>query len=191
MRIFSNFDTQLRKKKFQEYQQEYGVDNVLCFGRSRLYWFIKFVLPSFFLFSISLFLAIFFYKWLDGDYFLVILSIILILDIITFAPILWKYLDYKLDFIIVIPSCMMMYDQWGIFKKNIVTISAQSIKTISIKKNKILYSIFDNGDIIILTEWDVQQNWEVTLRWVPRPEKRKNQMAKLIGIDIQSNQNPH
>jgi hypothetical protein len=53
-----------------------------------------------------------------------------------------------------------------------------------------LYSIFDNGDIIILTEGDIAQNGEITLRWVPRPEKRKNQMMKVIGIDEHANQNP-
>ena len=32
---------------------------------------------------------------------------------------------------------------------------------------------------------------EVTLRWIPRPEKRRNQMARIVGIDLQANQNPH
>lgn len=84
-----------------------------------------------------------------------------------------------------------MYDQWGLFKRDTITISAQSIKTVSIRKNKILYSIFDNGDIIILTEWDSRGDGEVTLRWIPRPEKRRNQMARIVGIDLQANQNPH
>jgi hypothetical protein len=54
----------------------------------------------------------------------------------------------------------------------------------------LLYSIFDNGDLIILTEGDIEQNGEITLRRVPRPEKRKNQMVKVIGIDLMANQNP-
>jgi hypothetical protein len=54
----------------------------------------------------------------------------------------------------------------------------------------LLYSIFDNGDIIILTEGDIEQNGEIKLKWIPRPEKRKNQMMKVVGIDTRLNQNP-
>ena len=105
-------------------------------------------------------------------------------------PIIGKYIEYKLDFILVIPSCILMYDQWGIFRRDVITISSQSIKTISIKKDKFLYSVFDNGDIIILTEWDSHGDGEVTLRRVPNPEKRRNQMGKIVWIDAQANQNP-
>ena len=71
-----------------------------------------------------------------------------------------------------------------------MTISAQSIKTITIKKSGLFYSMFDNGDLIILTEGDIAQNGEVTLRRIPRPEKRRNQIVKVIGIDLQADQNP-
>jgi len=50
--------------------------------------------------------------------------------------------------------------------------------------------MFDNGDLIILTEGDIAQNGEVTLRRIPRPEKRRNQIVKVIGIDLQADQNP-
>lgn len=133
----------------------------------------------------------FFYRRLDGQYFAYILLAILILFVVFFFPIIWKYLDYKMDFIIVVPDSIMMYDQWGILKRDVVTINAQSIKTISVKKSWLLYSIFDNGDIIILAEWDTERNGETILRRVPRPEKRRNQMLKIIGIDLQANQNPH
>ena len=133
---------------------------------------------------------LFFYRRLGGDYFGYIITAILIIDIVFFFPVIGKYLDYTMDFVIVIPNSIIMYDQGGILKRNVVTISAQSIKTISIKKSGLLYSIFDNGDIVILTEGDVAQNGEVTLRRVPRPEKRRNQIVKIVGIDIQANQNP-
>jgi hypothetical protein len=72
----------------------------------------------------------------------------------------------------------------------VVTISAQSIKTITIKKSGLFYSMFDNGDIIILTEGDTEHNGEVKFRRIPRPEKRRNQIVKVIGIDLQADQNP-
>ncbi|MCX6823097.1 MAG: hypothetical protein NTX91_03850 [candidate division SR1 bacterium] len=190
MKIFSNFDTKLRKTKFAEYQKEYGVDNVLGFGRSRLYWWIKSFLPTLFLIGISILIMVLFTSRFGSDYFVAILIVILIIVLVSLFPIIRKYIDYKLDFIIVIPSCIMMYDQGGIFKRDVITISSASIKTISIRKDKFLYSVFDNGDIIILTEGDSHGDGEVTLRWIPKPEKRRNEIARVIGLDSQANQNP-
>lgn len=127
---------------------------------------------------------------MDGEYFAYVLISVLIIDLVFFVPAIGKYIDYKMDFIIVVPNSIMMYDQWWLFKRNVVTISAQSVKSVSVKKSWLLYSMFDNGDIIILTEWDIEQNGEIVLRRVPRPEKRKNQMLKVIGIDEYANQNP-
>lgn len=190
MRLFSNFDTKLRQRRFTEYQEQYGKENVLCFGRSTLYRVYKFLLPLLFIIIFSILSLIFLYRRLDGDYFGYILVSVFIIDLVFFVPAMTKYIDYKMDFIIVVPSSIIMHDQAGLFKKNIVTISAHSVKSISVKKTWLLYSIFDNGDLVILTEGDIEQNWEITLRRVPRPEKRKNQMVKVIGIDLMANQNP-
>ena len=73
----------------------------------------------------------------------------------------------------------MMYNQHGFFKKDVVTIGVINIKTISIEKDKFLYSVFDNGDIIILSESGIPYG-KVTLRRIPRPEKRRNQVANII-----------
>ncbi|MCX6825314.1 MAG: PH domain-containing protein [candidate division SR1 bacterium] len=132
----------------------------------------------------------FFYQRLDGNYFNYIIIAFVIMCTVFLFPIIGKYIDYKMDFVIVVPNSIVMYDQGGIFKRNTVTISSYSVKTISIKKSGLLYSMFDNGDIIILTEGDAEHNGEVVLRRVPRPEKRKNQMVKIIGIDVDANQNP-
>ena len=95
-----------------------------------------------------------------------------------------------MDFIIVIPNSIMMYDQWGILERDIHTISAQSIKAIDINKSWLLYSLFNNGDILILTEGDLEHDGEIKFRRIPKPEKRKNQIVKIVGIDLQANQDP-
>ncbi len=190
MRIFSNFDTKLRQKRFQEYQAEYGEGNVLCFWRSKLYRAYKFLLPILFVVAFSILSLAFMYKWLDGEYFWYIFVSVFIIDLVFFVPAVSKYIDYKMDFIIVVPSSIIMHDQAWLFKKDIITINSSSIKSISVKKTWLLYSIFDNGDIIILTEGDIEQNGEIKLKWIPRPEKRKNQMMKVVGIDTRLNQNP-
>ncbi|MDD3049392.1 MAG: hypothetical protein PHQ89_05445 [Bacilli bacterium] len=134
MRLFSNFDTKLRQRRFTEYQEQYGKENVLCFGRSTLYRVYKFLLPLLFIIIFSILSLIFLYRRLDGDYFGYILVSVFIIDLVFFVPAMTKYIDYKMDFIIVVPSSIIMHDQAGLFKKNIVTISAHSVKSISVKK---------------------------------------------------------
>lgn len=173
MKIFSNFDTTLRQKTFMEYKKKHGIDNVICFGRSRLYQFYRVVFPFLALSLFTIFGFTFFYRRLDSTYSTYIIIVIAIIDIMFLFPIIRKYLDYKMDFIIVIPHAIMMYNQWGLFTRDIITISSQSIKAISIIKSGLLYSIFNNGDIVILTEGDTEQRWEIKLHRIPKPDKEK------------------
>ena len=53
MKIFSNFDTNIRKIKLKEYQGKFGADNVFVFGRSKLYWALKIFIPSFVLLIVT------------------------------------------------------------------------------------------------------------------------------------------
>ena len=138
----------------------------------------------------TLLVFVFFYQWLDGTYFGYIVTAVIIVDIVFLFPIIGKYIDYKMDFIVVIPNSIMMYDQWGILERDIHTISAQSIKAIDINKSWLLYSLFNNGDILILTEGDPEHDGEIKFRRIPKPEKRKNQIVKIVGIDLQANQDP-
>ena len=139
---------------------------------------------------VTLFLLIFFPNRIGAGSFIPVLIVVLLLDIVALFPIVRKYIDYKLDFIIVIPSCILMYDQGWLFKRDVVTISSQSIKTISIKKEKFLYSVFDNWDIVILTEWDSHGDGEVILRRIPKPERIRNEIVRVIWLDTQANQDP-
>ncbi|HCY21573.1 TPA: hypothetical protein DIC40_07170 [Patescibacteria group bacterium] len=59
-------------------------------------------------------------------------------------PIIGKWIDYKLDFIVITPDFLIMYDQAGIFNKKVITLNEKSIKTISIERKGFLYSIFNN-----------------------------------------------
>ena len=67
-----------------------------------------------------------------------------LIDVMMFFPVIGKYIDYKMDFIVVTPESLMLYDQGGIFHREEITIGVLNIKTISIRKDKLLYSIFDN-----------------------------------------------
>lgn len=185
MRIFSNFDTKVRKRRLEEYQDKFGVDNVLLFWRSKLYWVLKIFLPSFFLFVVTVLWLVLFYTWFDGDYFGYFIFAFIVFDLVWLFPITGKFIDYKMDFIIVTPDLLIMYDQWGLFKKNVITINEKSLKTVFVKRPGFLYSVFNNGDIIFLSEWDTNYG-EITLRWVAKPEYKRNKIARIMGRELRS-----
>ena len=182
MRIFSNFDTCLRREKFTEYQKEYGPERVVCFWRSRLYLRYRVLFPALIILLISFLWLKLFSAWFGSDYLTYVLVFTIALLVVLFFPIIGRFIDYKQDFIIVVPEALMLYDQGGILKRNIITISSRSIKTISVRKSGLLYSIFNNGDILVLSEGDMNDG-EVTLRWVPHPDKRRQQILQIIGLD--------
>lgn len=186
MKIFSNFDTTIRRTKFQEYQEQYGPENVIMFGRSKLYRVIKVVIPTIFLLAITVLGLVWLYSRLWNDYMMYFVIAFVLFDLVWLFPIIGKYMDYKLDFIIVTPDLLIMYDQWGIFKRNIISTNEKSIKTISVQKSWLLYSIFNNGDLVFLTEWDAANNGEITLRRVPKPEKRRKEIARIMSKDIEN-----
>jgi len=55
------------------------------------------------------------------------------------------------------------------------------IKTVSVHKAGLLFSLFDNGNIVVFAEGD--QSWwvgEVNLSWVKSPEKIKNTILDIV-----------
>lgn len=181
MKIFSNFDTQIRTKTFEEYAASYGRENVLCFWRSRLYFFIKIFFPLIFILALCFGIVGVLYYIFDGDYLLFFSIATFVLSLFFLIPIIGKWIDYKLDFIVVTPDFLIMYDQEGIFNKRVITVNEKSIKTISIERRWFLYSLFNNWDIIFLAEGDVTEHWDVKLKWIPKPEKRRDQIAKVMN----------
>lgn len=180
MRIFSNFDTKLRSKCKLEHSDKYWEENVLCFGRSRLYFFVKIFFPILFLLITSGFATLAFYYIFGVDYIIYFALATFVLSLFFYIPIFGKFIDYKMDFILVTPDYLMMYDQAWILNKKVVTVNEKSIKTISVERKWLLYSLFNNWDIIVLSEWDMV-HWEITLKRIPKPEKRKSQISKILN----------
>ena len=94
------------------------------------------------------------------------------------------YIDYHMDFSIVTPKNIHRYDQEWLLNRDVSTITADSIKTIFVKKRWILHSIFNNWDIVFFTEWDAEK-WELTLTYIPKPESKKRQMINIMkDVDV-------
>jgi hypothetical protein len=64
------------------------------------------------------------------------------------------------------------------------TVDVDKIKTISVRKRYFLYSVFNNWDLIFLSEWDSDNFWEITLYFIPRPEEKKEMISNIIWYEI-------
>jgi hypothetical protein len=101
-----------------------------------------------------------------------------------------------MDFIVVTPDFLVMYNQTWILAKKVITANAKSIKTVSVERSGLLYSLFNNGDIIVLSEWDaflikdvdkqssndewIKSRWEIILKRVYKPEDKRLEMLRLL-----------
>jgi len=85
-----------------------------------------------------------------------------------------------MDFTIVTPKALYRYDQEWAFTRDLISLDIDSIKTLSVKKSWILYSIFNNWDLIFFTEGD-NLSGEIYLHYIARPEQIKSKVAKIIN----------
>ena len=93
-------------------------------------------------------------------------------------------MDYYMDFALVTPKSLIMFNQTGILKRDMVTVDVDKIKTISVRKRYLLYSVFNNWDLIFLSEWDSDNFWEITLFFIPHPESKKEIISNIIWYEI-------
>ncbi len=181
MRIFSNFDTKLKSRTFQRYQRQYWADKVVLITKSRLFWFVKVFFPLFIFLLSSGALAWGFFFLLGEDVFIyVVLPVWIFGVLVLLYPIIWNYIEYKLDFTVITPRLVLTYDQKGIFKRHIKTINSDNVKTVSIMRAGFLYSVCNNWDLLFLSEWGEVEYWEITLRYVFKPEKRRHMIAQVL-----------
>jgi len=180
MKLFSNFDTQIKTKCIEENVQEYGEEKVVCLSRSGLFFFVKVVWPLIGFVLLDLALIFFFYYVFDYTYLRLIILIVLLVSSPFIFHLVWNYIDYKMDFVLVNPESLIEYNQTGIFVKKVITINEKSLKSVTVERNGFLYSIFDNWDLVFFSEWD-ETHGDVTLRYVFHPEKKKIQIEKIMS----------
>jgi len=179
MRILSNFDTSLKSRTLKRYQSQYGEDNVILLVKSRLFGVVKFYIPIILVFLVEAGLSYVICRVLSLSVFWFVLFLVCCI-LFTFFQFSKKLIEYRMDFSIVTPMLLITYDQQWFFRRQIKTINVQNIKTISVERNGFLYSLFNNGDLIFLSEGDMD-NGEVFLHYLHKPEKRRHEIAQILG----------
>ena len=190
MKILNNFDTELEKITVWKYIEMYWADNVIVIHRAKIFWVLKVLLP-FLLWICTLTGSVIFgfLKFTDPTWTNIagILAIIVFLWVfVMWGSILRKYLDYKMDFCIVTPNEVAMYNQSWLFKRNSRVIDADKIKTVSVDTAWIIKSIFNFWNLIFLSEWDPSAGtWDISLNYVYAANDTKNKVRDLIEPHLQ------
>lgn len=187
MRIFSSFDTEHKKRVIDNYIATHWSENILVLSRSKLYlrWriYIRIAIYTILL-AFWLYLIFTLTKWPNSRLYLTI--IITIPYIVSVRPIIWKYIDYKMDFVVVTPTGVFFYNQRWFLYREMSALNLQNIRSVNIQKSRFLYTLFDNGDIIFLSEWQEIPLWEILIRYIADPEGKKDQIQRIFEISRQT-----
>lgn len=182
MRIFSNFDTQYKAKCTESCIKEYGPENVLVVRRSRLFARLYIYIPWTFYTSIGVGLIYMTISQIDiAIIHQGITSMLVIALLVAYSPIIKKFIDYKMDFGIITPKGVIFYNQTWFLKRSETSLSINNIRTITIKKSWLLYSIFNNGDMIILSEWSDISLWEVRIFYIHNPDMKRERIKEIFS----------
>ena len=169
MKIFSNFNTERKKEAYSEAVEKFWEKNILVLKKSFLFLLVKFLIPG-----LSEFWQV--RRWLLGAFSLSYLIVI--------SPLLKYYIDYTMDFSIITPEYLTRYNQSWIMARDIKTSNVMNIKTISIEKHSFLYNIFNNGDLIFLSEGDKADQWEIVLHYIKNPEWAKKEITRIMKLPL-------
>jgi len=187
MRIFSTFDTEFKQKILNEMREKFGENNVMQITHWKFYYYFVVILPAIFLIiGIILYLVLLFYigEKVSSDLKVVYYIVGFLLFLFIFGPlslkILKRYIDYILDFVVVTPNELIYYNQEGILSRKWRTIDTEKIKTITVNKSGLIRSIFNFGNIVVLSEWDEQWDGEINFSFVDDPENLKMKMLQII-----------
>lgn len=191
MAIFSTFDPKFQKQILKKSVDEYWSGNVIHIRKSKLFLRFYVILPGLawlvtFVGMISLILI------LIPEH-LVVLIVILLLIVfwVWCAPALkiLKYcFDYYMDFSIITPQSFIMYDQTWLFKRTSKVIDLIHIRSVSVEKSWFIDSIFNNWNIVVLSEWsDLSGSREskadpgkIYFRYVKNPEYYTDRIQLML-----------
>lgn len=112
-------------------------------------------------------------------------AFLLIIQFWLFYSFLNNMINLEMDYKIILPWRIYFYNQRWIYWDS-QTMSSNKIKTINTKYSWIFNSIFNYWDIIVLSEWDKENNWEMKMDYVGYPQKTVEEMNKVLNNDLEA-----
>jgi hypothetical protein len=158
MKFLSNFDSHLQENLVKEYQEIFGEDMVIAVNKSKFYYWTSVFTPLLSTFiAIACIFATLIYFDISQWEILLPISILLAFILFFVAHHAFRaYFNYKMDFLLVTPKEIIKYDQEGFFNRKSERLNANIIKSITVRKEGFIQSLFDIGTIVFLTELGTQ-----------------------------------
>lgn len=182
MKIFSSFDTRYKKRLLADKQSQFGIENVHLLEKSKLFLFVKVYFP------ILISMAVGVLTGLSVEYFLetqeirsIVLGVIMAIFMLIPYRVLKHYIDYHMDYCLITPTEIILAEQSGIFKRQIRTLDATKVKSISVHKKHVFKSIFNNGVILFLSDGDDNNLWEINIDYIHNPEVHKETINSIMN----------
>jgi uncharacterized membrane protein YdbT with pleckstrin-like domain len=184
MKILSNFDTGHANKLYKEYVDLFGEEYVILIHKSRLIWYATIFFPlAWFVLLTGIGAYVLHMYWFPSPIaYWAFWGLIVIRALILFFKLGARYVDFKMDFLLVTPKEVMKYDQQGVFSRTAEKISADKIKTITMKKEWFFASFFDVGTLIFLAEGD-SASGDIMMEYVDTIEATEKKMRHVLGQD--------
>ncbi len=111
--------------------------------------------------------------------------VLLIAQLGLFYAYLLVMINQEMDFKIIQPGQIIFYNQrWVLWDSQ--NMNANKIKTMNTKYPGILGSFFNYWDILILTEWDQKDFWEMKMDYVWAPVKTVKEIQKVLKSDLET-----
>jgi hypothetical protein len=190
MKIFSSFDTELSQTILASKQAQYGERSVLFIRRDPIYLAIKVYAPLLVRFLWSILLVVLTINLSPEGWWNAVLRTVLWLIVIAGIRV-WiiatrKSIDYSMDYTIVTPDEILQYDQEWILDRVSRSISVSKLKTISVRKGWLRWSIFNYWAIVFFSEWDSSGSlWDIRLNYISDPTALKDRITRIVDITLQ------
>ena len=108
---------------------------------------------------------------------------LMLIQIWFFYNYLAKMINIEMDFRIIVAWKIHLFNQKWVFGDT-QTMNSDKIKTINTKYTSFFGSFFNFGDIIVLSEWDQQNNWEMIFDYIGHPKETVKEMQKVLDNDF-------
>ena len=188
MWMISTFDPKFQKKTIGKNIERYWSENILHITKSKLFLWLKILIPTIFLTSLLITLLTFVLMYIDIERLIITLIITVLIGwIVPMLKVLKLYLDYKMDFVVVNPRSLIRYNQEWFFKRISKTIDLKDIRSTSVRKQWLFSSIFDDWELVFLSEAgeieheESMRAGEVVFRYVRHPDKVNSEVNKLLN----------
>lgn len=194
MRIFNNFDTQLKSKEYKEAVNNHWKENVILVERYISYWIFKWIFPIIrFLVWMSVFLYLTYLAFsMNATFGWVMISVAIISSLFFLYYLMNTYIEYKMDFTIITKDWINTYKQMWIFNSQFKNLPSSKIRSIQASREWVFGNIFGYWYVEFLTDWSLSsldKTWrhqagKTKLKHVSKPNDLRKKVNNLcIWVD--------